>query len=50
VNPLGLYELVTFRDISVLKGSGLGGTSLVNANVVIEPQPEVFELAGWPSA
>ena len=24
VNPLGLYELLTYRDISVIKGSGLG--------------------------
>jgi cholesterol oxidase len=48
-HPLGLYEFLTFRDISIIKGSGLGGTSLVNANVVIEPDPEVFELGGWPT-
>src|SRR5262245_62394447 len=30
LNPLGLYDLYNFRDISVIKGSGLGGTSLVN--------------------
>jgi cholesterol oxidase len=48
VNPLGLYEMVTGRDISVIKGSGLGGTSLVNANVAIVPAPEVFGLARWP--
>ncbi|MCC6861599.1 MAG: GMC family oxidoreductase [Bryobacterales bacterium] len=47
-NPLGLYEFLTYRDISVIKGSGLGGTSLINANVAIVPDPEVFELAGWP--
>jgi cholesterol oxidase len=50
LNPLGLYEFITFRDISVIKGSGLGGTSLVNANVVIEPDPEVFDLPGWLSS
>ena len=49
-NPLGLYELLNFDEISVLKGSGLGGTSLVNANVAIRPTAEVFELAGWPKA
>jgi cholesterol oxidase len=49
-HPLGLYEFLTFRDISIIKGSGLGGTSLVNANVVIEPDPEVFGLGGWPAA
>lgn len=48
-NPLGLYELINYRDISVLKGSGLGGTSLVNANVAIRPPAEVFTgLAAWP--
>jgi cholesterol oxidase len=50
LHPLGLYEFLTYRDISIIKGSGLGGTSLVNANVVIEPDPEVFELAGWPAS
>ncbi|MCS6952198.1 MAG: GMC family oxidoreductase [Bryobacterales bacterium] len=48
-NPLGLYELVSYRDISVIQGSGLGGTSLVNANVAIVPNEDVFEKPGWPS-
>src|SRR5690349_7027824 len=47
-NPLGLYEFLNYRDISVIKGSGLGGTSLINANVAIVPDPEVFRLANWP--
>jgi cholesterol oxidase len=47
-NPLGLYEVLNYRDISVLKGNGLGGTSLVNANVALVPDEEVFALAGWP--
>jgi len=47
-NPLGLYELLNYQDISILKGSGLGGTSLVNANVAIVPDPDVFQLVGWP--
>ena len=49
-NPLGLYELLTYRDISVIKGSGLGGTSLVNANVAITPEEDVFRLSGWPAS
>ncbi len=49
-NPLGLYELLTHPDISVIKGSGLGGTSLINANVAIEPDAEVFEQFHWPAA
>ena len=47
-DPLGLYELLNFGEISVLKGSGLGGTSLVNANVALRPSEEVFKLPGWP--
>ncbi|MBM3814564.1 MAG: GMC family oxidoreductase [Acidimicrobiia bacterium] len=47
-NPLGLYEVLNYPDISVLKGSGLGGTSLVNANVAIIPDEDVFKIDGWP--
>ena len=50
VNPLGLYELLKYPDISVIKGSGLGGTSLINANVAIVPDREVFEQFHWPAA
>src|SRR5580700_6814606 len=50
LNPLGLYELLNYPDISVLKGSGLGGTSLINANVAIVPDEGVFEQFNWPSA
>lgn len=41
-NPLGLYELSLQPAISVLLGSGLGGTSLVNANVAIIPEDAIF--------
>jgi cholesterol oxidase len=47
-NPLGLYDLVRFSEISVIQGSGLGGTSLINANVAIVPDVEVFEQMAWP--
>jgi len=47
-NPLGLYEFLNYPDISVIKGSGLGGTSLVNANVAIIPDAEVFQESSWP--
>src|SRR5580698_3437158 len=50
LNPLGLYELLNYPDISVIKASGLGGTSLINANVAIIPDREVFEQLNWPSS
>lgn len=49
-NPLGLYELLNYSDIAVIKGSGLGGTSLVNANVALVPDASTFRLAGWPAS
>jgi cholesterol oxidase len=48
MNPLGLYEYLTFSDIDVIKGSGLGGTSLINANVAIVPDEEVLNQPVWP--
>ncbi len=50
LNALGLYELLNYPDISVIKGSGLGGTSLINANVAIIPDREVFEQFHWPAS
>lgn len=50
LNPVGLYELLNYRDIAVIKGCGLGGTSLINANVAATPDPEVFSQSGWPRA
>lgn len=48
-HPLGLLDYYLCRDIDVLKGNGLGGTSLVNANVAIRPDPELFVDERWPS-
>jgi cholesterol oxidase len=44
----GLYHFHVNEDISVLTGCGLGGTSLINANVSIQPEPRVFEDPRWP--
>src|SRR5438552_1928661 len=46
---LGLYDIRINDDINVFMGCGLGGTSLVNANVAIEADPRVFEQPQWPS-
>ncbi len=45
-NRMGLWELRAGSEVSVLSGSGLGGTSLVNANVASDPPPSI--LAKWP--
>ena len=44
-----LFSFHIGDDISVLSGCGLGGTSLINANVSLEADPRVFER-GWPQA
>ena len=46
----GLYEFHVDEEISVFKGCGLGGTSLVNANVALPPEPRVFADSRWPTA
>lgn len=47
LRPLGIFELQRHKTIDVLQGCGLGGTSLMNFNVAIVPDREVF-LASWP--
>ncbi|WP_162415466.1 GMC family oxidoreductase N-terminal domain-containing protein [Cyclobacterium roseum] len=46
----GLYEFTMGSGINVFKGCGLGGTSLVNANVSIEPESRVMDDNAWPQA
>ena len=47
--PLGLYEYHSFSDINVFQGSGLGGTSLINANIAIRPDADFFTYYDWPA-
>ena len=49
-NPLdgASTELLNLPRLSVVEGSGLGGTSLINANVAIIPDREIFERTEWP--
>lgn len=44
----GLYRFHVNQDIDVLVGCGLGGTSLINANVSIRPEERVFQDPHWP--
>lgn len=44
----GLYDFRINKDISVFVGCGLGGTSLVNANVFLQADNRVFSRDKWP--
>ncbi|MBV9926752.1 MAG: alpha/beta fold hydrolase [Acidobacteria bacterium] len=44
----GLYDFRVNEEINVFLGCGLGGTSLVNANVVLRAEPRVFDDPRWP--
>lgn len=44
----GLYDFWFNKDISVIKGCGLGGSSLINANVSMRPENWVFEDSAFP--
>src|SRR6185369_7084860 len=46
----GMFDFHVNHDISVLVGCGLGGTSLINANVSIRPDSRVFDDPRWPEA
>ena len=47
-NPLGLFGFYNQGDVTVVNGSGLGGSSLINCEVVIETEEDVFRQAAWP--
>lgn len=49
-DPRNLYWLHADADMNVFSGCGLGGTSLINANVSIRPDQRVLDDPRWPSA
>jgi cholesterol oxidase len=44
----GLYDFRVNENINVVLGCGLGGTSLINANVSLPADDRVFDDARWP--
>lgn len=44
-----MYDIRVNDDLSVFLGCGLGGTSLVNANVSLPPEQRVLEDERWPA-
>ena len=48
-SPTGLFDLHVGKDINVLVGCGLGGTSLINANVSLRADPRLFDDPAWPA-
>ena len=49
-SPNALFDFRVNPDISVIIGCGLGGTSLINANVAILPDERVWLDPVWPQA
>jgi len=49
LNPTGLFDVRIMSDVSVITAAGVGGGSLVYANVQLRAPTEVFER-GWPAA
>jgi cholesterol oxidase len=44
----GLYEVRFFSGIAAVVASGVGGGSLIYANIHIRPEPVVFDNPRWP--
>jgi cholesterol oxidase len=49
LNPTGLFDVRIMSDVSVITAAGVGGGSLVYANVQLRASAGVFER-GWPAA
>lgn len=47
-DPTGLYHLIVGKGQNVFVGNGLGGTSLLNANIFMEADNKTMALDCWP--
>lgn len=47
-DPTGLYHLICGKGQNAFVGNGLGGTSLLNANVFLEADDATMKMDAWP--
>ena len=45
----GMFDIRNYKHLDAVVGAGLGGGSLIYANVFLEPPEQVFEQ-GWPAS
>jgi cholesterol oxidase len=44
-----LFDIRYNKDINVVVGCGLGGTSLINAGICLRPDPRIMATDAWPA-
>lgn len=49
IQERGLFDVRNYKNIDVVLGAGLGGGSLIYANVFLEPPDQVFS-GSWPAS
>ncbi len=49
-NPGGMFDIRVMRDVAVVTGAGVGGGSLVYANVQLRAPDAIFDDPAWPEA
>jgi cholesterol oxidase len=49
-NPSGMFDVRLMRDLVVITAAGVGGGSLVYANVQLRAPADVFDDPRWPAA
>jgi cholesterol oxidase len=49
-NPGGMFDLRIMKDVAVMTGAGVGGGSLVYANVQLRAPDVVFDDPAWPAS
>ncbi|KAI1259374.1 FAD/NAD(P)-binding domain-containing protein [Xylariaceae sp. FL1019] len=47
-DPTGMYHIIFGNGQNAIVGNGLGGTSLINANVFMEADEDALQLEQWP--